>query len=267
MLALAIVTSAFPVLSATDGDVFDRTSAGSTRAVVLMSWLGTAVIAAVAVPAAHILAKEPEQVSQLIQGFLLVAPGVAGFALITSVSRVMFALGRLKVAAIGLVRASCSRVLTVPLVELMPPQMTVGAIALGGTVGQLAVAVPMVIAAGGSAGRGPSRGSAARRWWAWWRPPPGRPSAVAPPWSCRPAGSWTTAGRARSAAMQRDRGVRRGGLLFDRGDLKTAARRGSPVQAPDEPCGYRLRDNGAVCTSRRWRSGLSWRLTGRPSSG
>jgi peptidoglycan biosynthesis protein MviN/MurJ (putative lipid II flippase) len=44
VLALSIVTSAFPVLSATDGDVFDRTCAGSTRAVVLMSWLGTAVM-------------------------------------------------------------------------------------------------------------------------------------------------------------------------------------------------------------------------------
>jgi len=32
VLPLAIVTSAFPVLSATDGDAFDRTSAGSNRA-------------------------------------------------------------------------------------------------------------------------------------------------------------------------------------------------------------------------------------------
>jgi putative peptidoglycan lipid II flippase len=147
VLALSIVTSAFPVLSATDGDVFDRTCAGSTRAVVLMSWLGTAVIAAVAVPAAHVLAKEPAQVPELIQGFLLVAPSVAGFALITSVSRVMFAIGRLKVAAAGLVAGQLLQmVLTVPLVKLMPPHMAVGAIALGGSLGQLAVAVPMVIA-------------------------------------------------------------------------------------------------------------------------
>ena len=42
VLPLAIVTSAFPVLSATDGDEFDRTSAGSTRAVCCMSLLSTA---------------------------------------------------------------------------------------------------------------------------------------------------------------------------------------------------------------------------------
>ena len=66
ILALSIVVSAFPVLSAREGPDFDRTSAGSTRAVLLMSWLGTAVIAAIAIPAAHVLAKQPDQVSQLI---------------------------------------------------------------------------------------------------------------------------------------------------------------------------------------------------------
>ena len=117
VLPIAIVTSAFPVLSATDGEEFDRTSAGSTRAVMLMSWLGTAVIAAVAVPAAHILAKEPDQVTQLAQAFLLFAPGVAGFAVITNMSRVLFALGKLKAAGIGLVAGPLLQaVLSVPLV-------------------------------------------------------------------------------------------------------------------------------------------------------
>ena len=34
----------------------------STRAILLMSWLGTAVIAAITVPAAHVLARHPDQV-------------------------------------------------------------------------------------------------------------------------------------------------------------------------------------------------------------
>ena len=43
ILALSIVVSAFPVLSAREGPEFDRTSAGSTRAVLAHgSWLGTA---------------------------------------------------------------------------------------------------------------------------------------------------------------------------------------------------------------------------------
>ena len=74
VLALSIVVSAFPVLSARDAADFDRTCAGSTRAVLLMSWLGTAVIAAIAVPAAHVLAKQPDQVSELIMGIRPVRP-------------------------------------------------------------------------------------------------------------------------------------------------------------------------------------------------
>src|SRR5262249_16466214 len=96
LLPIPILTSAFPLASSADGDAFDRASSGSTRAVTLMSWLGTAVIAAVAIPLAHTLTKEPGQVTQLAQAFLVCAPGVAGFALITSQSRVMFALGKLK---------------------------------------------------------------------------------------------------------------------------------------------------------------------------
>jgi putative peptidoglycan lipid II flippase len=113
---------------------------------VLMSWLGTAVIAAVSVPAAHVLAKEPGQMSQLIQGFVLGAPGVAGMAVIANISRVMFALGRLKVAAVGLVASQLLQaVLSVPLVEAVPARLVVGSLALASAVAQLAVAVPMVL--------------------------------------------------------------------------------------------------------------------------
>src|SRR5271169_163206 len=74
ILALSVVVSAFPVLSAREGPAFDRTSAISTRAVLLMSWLGTAVIAAIAVPAAHVLARQPAQIAELTQAFALFAP-------------------------------------------------------------------------------------------------------------------------------------------------------------------------------------------------
>ena len=49
VLALPIATSAFPVLSAGDGR-FDHTAASSTRAVMLVSWLGAALLAGAAVP-------------------------------------------------------------------------------------------------------------------------------------------------------------------------------------------------------------------------
>jgi putative peptidoglycan lipid II flippase len=145
ILALSIVVSAFPVLSARDGPDFDRTSAGSTRAVLLLSWLGTAVIAAIAIPAAHVLAKQPDQVSQLIWAFILFAPGIAGAAVIANLSRVMFVIGRLKVAA-GALAGSWLLVIvaSVILVQLVPARLVVPALALGTTIGQTAVAIPMV---------------------------------------------------------------------------------------------------------------------------
>ncbi len=146
ILALSIVVSAFPVLSAREGSAFDRTSAGSTRAILLMAWLGTAVIAAIAIPAAHVLAKQPDQVPELIQAFVLFAPGIAGLAVIANLSRVMFVIGRLKVAAAALGGSWLLVIVAdVVLVQLVPPRLVVAALALGTTIGQTVVAIPLVI--------------------------------------------------------------------------------------------------------------------------
>jgi putative peptidoglycan lipid II flippase len=148
VLALSVTTSAFPVLSARDGAEFDQTSAASTRAVLLLAWLGAAVIAAIAVPVAHVLASHPDQVPQLIGAFAMFAPGVAGVAVITNLSRVMFALGKLKVAGAALtVNWLLVVVADLALAEFAPPHLVVGALALGNTIGQSLVAVPLVIAA------------------------------------------------------------------------------------------------------------------------
>jgi putative peptidoglycan lipid II flippase len=145
VLALSIVVSAFPVMSAREGPDFDRTIAGSTRAIMLMSWLSTAVIAAIAVPAAHVLAKQPDQVPQLIQSFAAFAPGVAATVVIANLSRVMFVIGRLKVAAAAL-GGSWALVIVadVVLAELAPHRLVPAALSLGYTIGQTVVAVPMV---------------------------------------------------------------------------------------------------------------------------
>jgi putative peptidoglycan lipid II flippase len=149
VLAGAITISAFPALCARDGTVFDQTSAGSTRAVLLASWLGTAVMVAIAVPAAHVLAKQPDQVSQLIEGFVLMAPGLAAVGVNTNLSRVMFATGRLKVAAAALAGSSLLVIVAdVVLAELAPARLVVAALALGNTIGQTLVAIPLVIITG-----------------------------------------------------------------------------------------------------------------------
>jgi putative peptidoglycan lipid II flippase len=146
VLAMSVVTSAFPVLSASEGEAFDRTSAGSTRAVLLLSWLGTAVIGAVAIPAAHVLAEQPGQVPQLVQAFALFAPGIAGTVVIANLSRVMFVIGRLKVAAAALAGSWVLVIVAdVVLAEIVPARLVVAALALGNTIGQTVVAVPLVI--------------------------------------------------------------------------------------------------------------------------
>jgi len=145
ILALSIVVSAFPVLSAREGPDFDRTSAGSTRAILLMSWLGTAVIAAIAVPAAHVLAKQPDQIPQLIWGFALYAPGIAGAAVIANLSRVLFVIGRLKIATAALGGSWLIVIVAdVVLVQLVPARLVVAMLALGTTIGQTVVAIPLV---------------------------------------------------------------------------------------------------------------------------
>jgi putative peptidoglycan lipid II flippase len=147
VLAISVVVSAFPVLAARDGPAFDQICASSTRAVLLLSWLGTAVIAAVAVPAARVLARQPDQVPELIEAFALFAPGIAGAAVISNLSRVMFAIGRLKVAAAALAGSWLLVIVAdVVLAELAPARLVVAALALGNTIGQTVVAVPLVIA-------------------------------------------------------------------------------------------------------------------------
>jgi putative peptidoglycan lipid II flippase len=147
VLAASIIISTYSVLSAQDGDSFDLICAGSTRALSLASWLGTALIAAVAVPASHVLASQPDQVTQLIEGFALWAPGIAGLAVITNLSQVMYILGKLKVAAMGLVGVTVvGIVLNVVLPEFSPPRLVVAALAVGNTIANIVMVFPMIVA-------------------------------------------------------------------------------------------------------------------------
>jgi putative peptidoglycan lipid II flippase len=146
VLAGAIVISAFPVLCAREGSAFDQTCAGSTRAVLLVSWLGVALIAAITIPAAHVLAKQPDQVPGLIAGFALIAPGLVASGVIMNLSRAMFAVGKLKVAAAALAGSSLLTVVAdIVLVELAPARLVVAALALASTIGLTLAAVPLVI--------------------------------------------------------------------------------------------------------------------------
>jgi putative peptidoglycan lipid II flippase len=145
VLALSVVLSAFPVLAASDGAFLDRTSAGSTRAVLLVTSLGMAMTAAVAVPAAHVLAQQPDQVTQLIQAFVFFAPGLVGMGVIANLSRVMLATGKLAVAAVAV---GGSWILTIVaqliVIQFVHATGVVGMLALGASLGQIGAAIPLV---------------------------------------------------------------------------------------------------------------------------
>ncbi len=160
VLAISVVLSAFPLLSARDGPDFDRTCASSTRSVLLVTCLGVALVAAVAVPTAHVLAQHPSQVPQLIGGFAWLAPGLIGTGVIANLSRVMLVLGRLKVAAAALAGSQLLVIVAqVALAELVPARLVVAALALGQTIGLSAAAIPLFVVTRRVCGRASVQGT------------------------------------------------------------------------------------------------------------
>ncbi len=147
VLAISIAVSAFPALSVREGAEFDHTAAGSVRATLLMSFLGAAIVLAVASPAARFLASSHAQVGQLEAGFALFAPGLAGYGLVACLSRVLLADHRSRTAA-GCVGAGWFLVIAtdVLLVIVAPASWVVGMLALGNTAGLTVAAVALLVA-------------------------------------------------------------------------------------------------------------------------
>jgi putative peptidoglycan lipid II flippase len=112
VLAVPLATSAFPRLAerATAGDRagFAVTASLSTRAVVVVSLFGTAVLAGAAVPVGRFFAANDhdaaggghhQALSNLGQALIVMAPGLLGFSLIAHIARTLYALERGRAAA------------------------------------------------------------------------------------------------------------------------------------------------------------------------
>jgi putative peptidoglycan lipid II flippase len=161
VLAVPIATSAFPVLSAGDGAGFDHTAASSTRAVMLVSWLGAALLAGAAIPAARLFVPGPGQARQLAITFALFAPGLIGYGLAANASRVLFACHRSRVAAIALVSGWLAVIVTdVAAVPAVPPRWVVPMLAVGNTVGLTLAGLALLAAVRNARGPAALRGSA-----------------------------------------------------------------------------------------------------------
>jgi putative peptidoglycan lipid II flippase len=103
VLAVPIATSAFPELSARD-ERFDATSATSTRAVMVASWLGVAGMAGTCIPLARVFQSHVGQSAdarQLAIALAAFAPGLVGYGLTANLSRVLYAYGRSRDAALA----------------------------------------------------------------------------------------------------------------------------------------------------------------------
>jgi putative peptidoglycan lipid II flippase len=147
VLAVPIATSAFPVLSAGEGAGFDQTAAGATRAVMLVSCLGAALLAGVAVPASRLFVYSPGQARQLAFTFAAFAPGLIGYGLAANLSRVLFACRRTWVAAAALVGGWLLVIVTdVAVVPAVPPRWVVPVLAAGNTVGLTIAGLALLVA-------------------------------------------------------------------------------------------------------------------------
>jgi putative peptidoglycan lipid II flippase len=159
VLAMPIATSAFPLLSAQSGASFDGTAASSTRAVMLVSWLGAALLAGAAVPASRLFAAHSAS-GQLALTFAALAPGLVGFGLAANLSRVLFACGRSRVAAVAMVGGWLLVIAAdVIAVALVPAHWVVPVLGLGNTIGLTVSGIALLGAVGRARGRAALRGA------------------------------------------------------------------------------------------------------------
>jgi putative peptidoglycan lipid II flippase len=161
VLAVPIATTAFPLLAAAEGARFDEVSAASTRAVMLVTWLGAALLAGAAVPASRLFTHHPADARQLAYTFAAFAPGLVGYGLSTHLSRVLFADARTRVAAAALVAGWLLVIVAdVVAVALVPDWWVVPVLGLGNTIGLTVGGLALLGAVRRARGRAALRGTA-----------------------------------------------------------------------------------------------------------
>ncbi|WP_157570754.1 murein biosynthesis integral membrane protein MurJ [Microtetraspora malaysiensis] len=166
VLAVPIATSAFPVLSSRaaggDREGFAALSARTTRAVVLVSGLAAGALAAVAAPAAEVFLAQADSrvdIAEFARAVALFAPGLVGYGLTAHLSRVLYADGRGRQAARGLVAGWLVVIAAqIAFAAVLPAGWKLAGLALGQAVGMTAggalLLVSVLRARGGEALRG-----------------------------------------------------------------------------------------------------------------
>jgi putative peptidoglycan lipid II flippase len=127
--------------------------------VLLLCLAGTAVLIAVAIPAAHFLRTYHSQTPQLATSFALFALGLAGYGLVACLSRALLAVGRTTVAAV-IVGGGWLLVIAadIVLVSIASAPAVAAMLALGNSIGLTAAGAALLIAVLRIRGRAALRG-------------------------------------------------------------------------------------------------------------
>jgi putative peptidoglycan lipid II flippase len=116
---------------------FAATAAAAARAATLVGFLGAAVLAGAAAPAARVfVSANQEQARQLMFALVAFAPGLAGYGLAASLQRILFASGRNRSAAAAVAGGWLLVIVAdVAIVPFVHRNWTVPALGIGNTIG------------------------------------------------------------------------------------------------------------------------------------
>jgi putative peptidoglycan lipid II flippase len=165
VLAVPIATSAFPELSTHDAAAggFELTAAASTRAVMVASWLGTAVLIGAREPLARVFeSHSPGATAVLALALAAFAPGLVGYGLSANLSRVLYARRRNRAPALAIAGGWLLVIVAdLAIVPFVPAFRVVPVLGLGSTFGLTVSGIVLLILVyrecGAAALRGMSR--------------------------------------------------------------------------------------------------------------
>jgi putative peptidoglycan lipid II flippase len=154
VFAVPIATSAFTDLAAR-ADAGDRVgyragAATTSRAVLIVSCFGAALLAALAWPMAHLFISHPggagASPAMMAYGLLAFAPGLPGYAAIAHLGRILYAAGHGWDAAIGTICGWLAVLAAdAATIFLFPPTQAVAALGVGNAVGMSVAGIMLLV--------------------------------------------------------------------------------------------------------------------------
>jgi putative peptidoglycan lipid II flippase len=171
VLAVPVATATYPTVATAhatgDTQTLTATVSRTGRAVVLLSCLGTALLAAVAWPLSDLfLRNDPAQARALAVATIAFAPGLIGYGLSALHQRTLYAVGAQKLAAVMMgIGWTVTIAASVALSALLPLENRAAALGLANSIGMTALGIALAIAVrkrcGSPAIKGMSRVTAA----------------------------------------------------------------------------------------------------------